>query len=88
MSGAIAATGAYSARPYPVITRPLTTVAVVILGWQLAWTLGLMPTEGFPSVLQTVDAFWTLLTTPFAKKTLIGMSATRCADGPWGSRSP
>ena len=72
MSRAMPSIGASTARPYPVITRPLTTVAVVLLGWQLAWTLGLMPTEGFPSVLQTVDAFWTLLTTPFAKKTLIG----------------
>lgn len=62
----------FAARPYPAIVRPFTTVALVLLAWQLAWTFKLIPNEGFPSVVQTIEAFWNLLTVPFAKKTLIG----------------
>ena len=62
----------FAARPYPAIVRPFTTVALVLLAWQLAWTFKLIPNEGFPSVVQTIEAFWDLLTVPFAKKTLIG----------------
>lgn len=72
MSYAVSSNGSTTARPYPAIVRPFTTVAVVLLGWQLAWTFGLISNDGFPSVVQTIDAFWDLLTTPFAKKTLIG----------------
>ena len=64
--------GSTTARPYPAIMRPLTTVAIVLVGWQLAWTFGLIRNDGFPSVVQTIEAFWDLLTVPFAKKTLIG----------------
>ena len=72
MSYAVPRNGSSTAWPHAAIVRPFTTVVVVLLGWQLVWTLGLIPNEGFPSVVQTIAAFWDLLTNPFAKKTLLG----------------
>jgi len=71
MSYLVSLNGSFTTRPYSVIARPFITVTVVLLAWQLAWTFKLIPNNGFPSVVQTIGAFWDLLTTPFAKKTLI-----------------
>ena len=62
----------FSAGSFAPVARPFASVALVLVAWQAAWTLGFIPNAGFPSVIQTVEAFWGLCTVPFAKKTLLG----------------
>lgn len=50
--------------------RPFVTVTVIFALWQLAWSVGAIPQNGFPSATQTLRALWELSTQPFAGQTL------------------
>ena len=68
--------------------RPFVSIAALIVAWQVLWSLGIIPARGFPSVPQTLIAFWTMMTEPFAGQPIwmhIGISLLRWAIGVGGA---
>jgi ABC-type nitrate/sulfonate/bicarbonate transport system permease component len=74
-----------SALNLPAINwRGAVSIGVLVIVWQTLWSLGIIPSDGFPSVPQAVVAFWTAFTQPFAGEPIwvhIGMSLLRWSIG-------
>lgn len=64
--------------------RAIASLCILVALWQILWSTGVIPSRGFPSVPQVLDALSTAFTEPFAGRSIwvhIGTSLLRWSIG-------
>ncbi|MEI2733865.1 MAG: ABC transporter permease [Rhodoblastus sp.] len=81
----VAKNAGHSSRGFKQVNlRAVVSIGALLVAWQALWSLGIIPARGFPSVPQTLTAFWHAFTEPFAGQPIwvhIGMSLLRWSIG-------